>query len=332
MEAILASGHIPAAMEQFSPGYETAWEKIRRWIDESDAFIRILGGRYGSIEPESSKSYVQLEYEYAQQQQKPYFALVVSDKHHDERVRMYGLEVDERTHQDRHKEFRALVEAKHCRLWSDKKDIQAAIFQKLPEWAQREDLYGWIRGEEASGSELASELAKLSRDNRELRDKLNARGSGETDETRIVQLAVQELESREPPAVIFSAQAAVVKLSDPQPQIEFQIGVINKSSIWSIQPTEVEGQVRCDGSIIDGELKLMSKPSRFVRSDTFGVRILYFPSSQATDHIKGKTEGVNLELNDVRIHFVLNPDRAYGHPVGGSVAVPISRSIEIKPT
>jgi hypothetical protein len=67
MEAVLAAGHIPAAMEQFSPGDETAWEKIQAWIDESDAFILILGGRYGSIEPTSGKSYVQLEYEYGQE-------------------------------------------------------------------------------------------------------------------------------------------------------------------------------------------------------------------------------------------------------------------------
>jgi hypothetical protein len=30
MEAILAAGHIPAAMEQFSPGDETAWDKIKQ--------------------------------------------------------------------------------------------------------------------------------------------------------------------------------------------------------------------------------------------------------------------------------------------------------------
>jgi hypothetical protein len=65
IEAILAAGHIPAAMEQFSPGDETAWEKITTWIDESDAFILILGGRDGSIEPTTGKSYVQREYEYA---------------------------------------------------------------------------------------------------------------------------------------------------------------------------------------------------------------------------------------------------------------------------
>src|SRR5215469_1418567 len=91
MEAILAAGHIPAAMEQFSPGDETAWEKITAWIDESDAFILILGGRYGSIEPNSGKSYVECEYEYAVEKKKPFFALVVSEKHHEERVKELGL-------------------------------------------------------------------------------------------------------------------------------------------------------------------------------------------------------------------------------------------------
>jgi hypothetical protein len=43
-------------MDQSSPGDETAWEKIKTWIDESYAFILILGGRYGSIEPEPGKS------------------------------------------------------------------------------------------------------------------------------------------------------------------------------------------------------------------------------------------------------------------------------------
>jgi len=38
---------------------------IRDWIDESDVFLLILGGRYGSLEPTTEKSYTQIEYEYA---------------------------------------------------------------------------------------------------------------------------------------------------------------------------------------------------------------------------------------------------------------------------
>jgi hypothetical protein len=173
MEAILAAGHIPAAMEQFSPGDETAWEKIRNWIDESDAFILILGGRYGSIEPTTGKSYVQLEYEYAVEKKKPHFALVVSKECHDARVREFGLKVDEREHPDLYRSFHKTVTEKLCRFWNDRKDIQAAIFQKLPEWAQRSDLVGWVRGDEAVSPDMAREFARLSEENRELRAQVN---------------------------------------------------------------------------------------------------------------------------------------------------------------
>jgi hypothetical protein len=169
MEAILAAGHIPAAMEQFAPGDETALEKIKAWIDMSDAFILIVGGRYGSVEPGSGKSYVQLEYEYAVEKKKPFFALVVSEEHHEQRVKNLGLKVDERENPEKYKKFKDVVTQKLCRFWSDKKDIQAAIFQKLPEWSQRPELVGWVRADEAASPEAMNELARLSHENRELR-------------------------------------------------------------------------------------------------------------------------------------------------------------------
>lgn len=169
MEAILAAGHIPAAMEQFAPGDETAWEKIKAWIDESDAFILIVGGRYGSVEPGSGKSYVQLEYEYAVEKKKPFFALVVSKEHHEQRVKDLGLKVDERENPQKYKEFKSVVTGRLCAFWNDKKDIKSVIFQKLPEWAQREGLTGWVRADQASSPEVMNELARLSRENRELR-------------------------------------------------------------------------------------------------------------------------------------------------------------------
>jgi hypothetical protein len=176
MEGILKAGHIPAAMEQFSPGDETAWERVRNWIDASDGFMLILGGRYGSVEPASGKSYVQLEYEYAIERGKPFFSLIVSDRHHEERVKQFGLDVDERTYRAEYQQFRRSVSERLCGSWSDTKDIQLAILQKLSEWAQKPDLVGWVRGDEVSSAETANELARLSRENRELRTQLATLG------------------------------------------------------------------------------------------------------------------------------------------------------------
>src|SRR5271165_5972129 len=79
VEAILSAGHIPAGMELFAAGDESQMEVIQQWIDESDVYLLILGGRYGSIDPVSGKSYIQLEYEYALRMQRPFFACVISD-------------------------------------------------------------------------------------------------------------------------------------------------------------------------------------------------------------------------------------------------------------
>jgi hypothetical protein len=43
---------------------------IRRWIDESDIYMLILGGRYGSIDPKSQMGYIELEYRYALEKSK----------------------------------------------------------------------------------------------------------------------------------------------------------------------------------------------------------------------------------------------------------------------
>jgi hypothetical protein len=65
VEAILKSGHIPAGMELFAAGNESQLNTIRRWIDDSDAYMLILGGRYGSVDPTTRLSYTELEYDFA---------------------------------------------------------------------------------------------------------------------------------------------------------------------------------------------------------------------------------------------------------------------------
>ena len=57
VEAILKSGNIPAGMELFTAGNESQLETITRWIDDSDIYFLILGGRYGNIEPKTGKSF-----------------------------------------------------------------------------------------------------------------------------------------------------------------------------------------------------------------------------------------------------------------------------------
>ena len=100
VEAILKAGHIPAGMELFAAGDESQLEVIKQWIEQSDIFMLILGARYGSVEPNSKKSYIQLEYEYAVELNKPLFAAVMSDEYRKEKVQSEGEDVLELDHQN----------------------------------------------------------------------------------------------------------------------------------------------------------------------------------------------------------------------------------------
>lgn len=109
---ILTAGHIPAGMELFTSGDESQMEAIKQWIDESDVYLLILGGRYGSIEPTTGKSYTHLEYEYAVAREKPFFACVVTDAAHVKRVKKHGPKVSETQEPKMLSEFREIATAK----------------------------------------------------------------------------------------------------------------------------------------------------------------------------------------------------------------------------
>jgi len=135
-------------MELFTAGDEAQMNVIKRWIEESDVFMLILGGRYGSIEPKSQKSYIQLEYEYAVELKKPCFAVVIDDEYLEKKIKKHGTKVYEAENQNKLREFRALVLARMVRFWKDTKDIELAIHQKLTEYNNDPDLVGWVRSNE----------------------------------------------------------------------------------------------------------------------------------------------------------------------------------------
>jgi hypothetical protein len=173
VEAILVAGHIPAGMELFTSGDESQMEAIKQWIDESDVYLLILGGRYGSIEPTTRKSYTRLEYEYALSIGKPMFSCVVTDCALEDRVRRLGSQALETTDPAGLKEFRGVVLTKLVRFWDDAKDIKISVGETLAQLSRRDDLIGWVRPTETSADAvgLADEIARLSKENAQLRNR-----------------------------------------------------------------------------------------------------------------------------------------------------------------
>lgn len=165
VEAILAAGHIPAGMELFAADSDSQMTVIQQWIDESDVYVLILGGRYGSIEPKSGKSYTQLEYEYAIEKGKPILTCVADDAAVQKKLKSkLGRDALELNEPGKLKAFRSEVsKSRIVKMWSEPKDIELGITRALAQLARKGDLLGWVRPAVDSG-ELAYGLKSYHRD------------------------------------------------------------------------------------------------------------------------------------------------------------------------
>ena len=176
VDAILRAGHIPAGMELFAAGDTSQLETIFRWIDESDIYMLILGSRYGSVDKDSGKSYTQIEYEYAITAGKRFFAVVLSDQAIDHKVKQAGRTVIENENPQKLAEFRSVVTSKICRIVDDTKDIKLAIHETILQFLRDYSFDGWVSGKHIeSGEVISHELARLTRENAELRAELQSK-------------------------------------------------------------------------------------------------------------------------------------------------------------
>ncbi|EKN6163822.1 TPA: DUF4062 domain-containing protein [Yersinia enterocolitica] len=170
VSAILKTGHIPAGMELFTAGDRSQWETIKNWIDESDVYMLILGGRYGSIESESGISYTELEYNYALETNKPLFSVVINDHALESKVKDFGSDVLEKNNPKEWKLFREKVLSNMSSFYDDTKDIKLCVLESLPEIARSRDLSGWISGSEVPDTKgLVDEISRLLQENTALK-------------------------------------------------------------------------------------------------------------------------------------------------------------------
>lgn len=147
VEAVLEAGHIPAGMELFSAGSSEQLEIIKRWIDMSDVYMLLLGGRYGSIEPMTGLSYIECEYEYARKKGMPLFSLVISDSFLDKKVREFGRDVIESSSTEKYNIFKTKILSKLCAFFDDLPSLQKETIKSLNEIQKRHHLIGWLRAD-----------------------------------------------------------------------------------------------------------------------------------------------------------------------------------------
>ena len=156
---------IPAGMELFPALDEEQFEFIKRVIDDSDYYLLIIGGRYGSLS-ETGISYTEMEYDYAIERGIKVIALIHGspEKLIAEKVEMSP---DARQKLDG---FRARAQTgRLVKFWSDPKELSGLVATSLPKTIKMYPAVGWIRGNEATdNTELLKQLNELRQENNEL--------------------------------------------------------------------------------------------------------------------------------------------------------------------
>lgn len=165
--AILREGHIPAGMELFGAESAEQMAIIREWIEESDVFLLLLGGRYGSVGLVSSLSYTELEYEHALKLSKPVLSLLMTEEAIKARERERP-EFIERDHGVEIRAFRARVMAngKMADFFASTDALDGKIGRALKTAEKDPALTGWIRGTEAvDAAAILKQMTELRAEN-----------------------------------------------------------------------------------------------------------------------------------------------------------------------
>jgi hypothetical protein len=167
LDAILELGHFPAGMEVFPAANATPWSLIEAIIGESDYYVLIIGGLYGSTD-ESGISYTEKEYDLALNCKIPVLAFLHRNP---AEIPMGKSELDPAARQ-RLSEFRRKVEHHHCKYWSSSEDLKAKVLASIVHEIRVNPRTGWIRGDSGDSPETLKKFTLVLEENVHLRSEI----------------------------------------------------------------------------------------------------------------------------------------------------------------
>lgn len=156
IQALLELDCLPAGMEMFPAASDDQWTLIKKVIDQSDFYVVVVGGRYGSMSAEGI-SYTEMEYDYAVEHGKTVLGFahanpgsIPADK--SELIPAARQRLDA---------FRAKVETRHVKYYNNAEDLGGKVSRALSLAMRGTTAEGWIRGEFAMTPERQAEFAEL---------------------------------------------------------------------------------------------------------------------------------------------------------------------------
>ena len=165
-KAIQRANCFPAGMELFPATNTSQFEYIKEIIDDSDIFIVISAGRYGSIEPDTGLSYTELEYNHALERGKYIVRLLHRNPFSD----LPGNKIEPRE-EGRKKlaDFQSRLKQQNLvAFWEKPAELGTEVFAAIQEFQKNSAEGGWVRYSEVTAlpksgdvDQLRSELSSL---------------------------------------------------------------------------------------------------------------------------------------------------------------------------
>lgn len=164
--AVLKEGHIPAGMENFPATDDRGWKIIQKTIDVSDYYVLLVAGRYGTKD-QTCISWTEREYDYAVEKKVPVLAFIRED----------AFITKDKTDAETAKldAFKKRLREHHAKTWTTADKLVAEVTAALRYGIQDDEdsgtmRPGWIRGDQIPSLKVMDELARLSKENADLRE------------------------------------------------------------------------------------------------------------------------------------------------------------------
>lgn len=156
IQTLLEADCIPAGMELFPASDEEKWELIKRVIDDSDYYVVVIGGRYGSVDDEGL-SFTEKEFDYAASTKTPIMGFLHGDPG---KIVADKIDLDPLLRQ-RLDDFRNKVSQRMVKFWTSPADLAGAVALSLIQTRKHSPAEGWVRAGQALTPEVEREIAQL---------------------------------------------------------------------------------------------------------------------------------------------------------------------------
>lgn len=168
MEAIIELDCFPAGMEMFPATDTEQFEYIKSIIDESDYYVLVIAGRYGSL-AEDGISYTEKEFDYAKEKGIPILAFVKKDI---ESIPANKTDQDPKKKRKLTSFRNKALKGRVGHFWDNANDLKYKIHSSLSKEFKTHPRSGWIKGNDCDVNELMKQINQLKCENYRLKKKI----------------------------------------------------------------------------------------------------------------------------------------------------------------